>query len=102
MHPVYALGKIHSGSIFILTKFDQNYRSATEYIPIFRTLSEAEMELTLMGNRALNVLTFDSAEDLQKNILSARFVMSLNCCSGITEAEQHEPTASAKPADYTD
>ena len=66
MHPVYALGKINSGSIFILTKFDQNYRSATEYIPIFRTLSEAEMELTLMGNRALNVLTFDSAEDLQK------------------------------------
>lgn len=66
MNPVYALGKIHSGSIFILTKFDQNCRSATEYIPIFKTLSEAEMELTLMGNGALNVLTFDSAEDLQE------------------------------------
>lgn len=66
MNPIYALGKVRSGSIFILTKFDKNCRSITEYIPVFKSLSEAEMELTLMGNQALNVLTFDSAEDLQK------------------------------------
>ena len=66
MNPIYALGKVQSGSILILTKFDQNCRSLTEYIPVFKSLSEAEMELTLMGNKSLNVLTFDSAEDLQR------------------------------------
>lgn len=66
MNPIYALGKVESGSIFILTKFEKNYRSLTEYIPVYKSLSEAEMELTLMGNTTLNILTFDSAEDLQR------------------------------------
>jgi hypothetical protein len=63
---VYALGKVEMGSIFILTKFDKNHRTLTEYIPVFRTLSEAEMELTLMGEKKLNVLSFESVEALQK------------------------------------
>lgn len=66
MNPIYALGKFESGSVFILTKFDKNCRALTEYIPVYKSISEAEMELTLMGSRELNVLTFDSAEELQR------------------------------------
>ncbi len=64
--PVYVLGKVEVGSIYILTKFDQEHRSATEYIPVFRNLSEAETELALIGKKDLNVLTFRSMETLQK------------------------------------
>jgi hypothetical protein len=64
--PVYALGRVRAGSFFILTKFDESHRSKTEYIPVFRTLSEAEMELRLMGRKGISVLTFNSVEDLQR------------------------------------
>ncbi len=63
---VYALGRVKSGNFFLLTKFDESYRVKTEYVPVFRTLSEAEMELRLTGRRGLSVLSFNSAEDLQR------------------------------------
>jgi len=64
--PVYALGRVSAGSFFIMTKFDEAHRRKTEYIPAFRTLSEAEMELRLMGQRGVSVLSFDSVEELQR------------------------------------
>jgi hypothetical protein len=63
---VYALGRVKGGSFFLLTKFDELHRRKTEYIPVFRTLSEAEMELRLMGQKGISVLTFNSVEDLQR------------------------------------
>ncbi|RPI24978.1 MAG: hypothetical protein EHM61_15595 [Acidobacteria bacterium] len=63
---VYALGRVKSGNFFLLTKFDESHRGKTEYVPVFRTLNEAEMELRLTGRRGLNVLSFNSVEDLQR------------------------------------
>ncbi len=64
--PVYALGRVSEGSYFIMTKFDEEHRRSTEYIPAFRTLSEAEMELRLFGQPGVSVLSFDSVEELQR------------------------------------
>jgi len=64
--PVYALGKFESGAIFLLTKFDEDHRDKTEYIPVFRNLTEAEMELRLLGSTRVSVLSFNSAEELQR------------------------------------
>jgi hypothetical protein len=64
--PVYALGRVSAGSYFIMTKFDEGYRRTTEYIPAFRTLAEAEMELRLVGQPEVSVLSFDSIAELQR------------------------------------
>lgn len=63
---VYALGRVTSGSYFLLTKFDESHRGKTEYVPAFRSLREAEMELRLTGHKGLSVLSFNSVEDLQR------------------------------------
>ncbi len=60
------LGRVHCGSVFILTKFDHNYRSQREYTPVFRNLDEAEMRLMSVENRSLKVFTFESAVDFQE------------------------------------
>ena len=64
--PVYALGKFEAGAVFLLTKFDEDHREKTEYIPVFRNLTEAEMELRLLGSKQVSVLSFNSAEEIQR------------------------------------
>jgi hypothetical protein len=83
---VYALGRVKSGNFFLLTKFDECYRVKTEYIPVFRTLSEAEMELRLTGRKGLSVLSFNSVEDLQRKSPSCpvRYEFDLLLANGRT------------------
>ncbi|HXK60623.1 MAG TPA: hypothetical protein PLP42_12100 [Acidobacteriota bacterium] len=83
---VYALGCVKAGNYFLLTKFDQSYRVETEYVPVFRTLTEAEMELRLTGHRGLSVLSFNSVEDLQRKSPSCpvRYEFDLLLANGRT------------------